>query len=165
MTDTTGKNYQLCLSLSLDRFWCSQKLPIPFVLNEKTSRYSILRKFWSTLWTGFGSSAHVVGKTTSTSLRNYVIPATNFVCADFLELAASKSPEVVKGGKKLGTRAKIVRKANLEKTKGSEQWPEETNSNKIHRRNQLVVLTHFNEHFSIFMSPQKVSTNSLRHFP
>ena len=68
---------------------------------------------------GFGSLAHVFGKTLIPFLRKYIVPAAKLVGADLLEFAVPEIAEVVSGRKNFKTAAKSVGRQTLRKQLGS----------------------------------------------
>ena len=67
---------------------------------------------------GFGALAQVFGRTATTFMRKYIVPAAKRVGADLLEFAAPEIGEVFIGRKSSKSAAKSVGKKTLKKQLG-----------------------------------------------
>ena len=85
----------------------------------KTSKESILRRCWSTTWTGIRCTCTSYWENCNYNFALKIVPAATHVGADLLEFAVPENAEVVSGRKILKTAAKCVGRQTLRKQLGS----------------------------------------------
>ena len=104
---------------------------------------------------GFGAFAQVIGRTSISFLRKYVVRTAKRVGADFLQVAVPEIAEVV-SGKNFKTAPKNVREDKLRKQwssiSGKRKAAKQSPSNKMYKTNQSVAKRHFYIRFSLIMS-------------